>query len=234
MYVCFSELEGIIFNEYIQASFLFFSPSNSWYNPDRWNELKKKNTVMCANILREQNTFLATRDPSEPGHSSSQAPQNMGIDKPANPGGLCCSGLLTFLTASIPDLACNSHGSIFFFYLELTERKISLAIQSKQQSPYQIILFTSSLKSRKQEYLAVTAKDLYENQCTFRKGNFRGDLIDLQRDTQAKVLLQASQLYQIWHRLILNLVKKCEFKWAHICCHWCRRWHFNSIAHSLE
>lgn len=123
MYVCFSELEGIIFNEYIQASFLFFSTSNSWYNPDRWNELKKKNTVMCANILREQNMFLATRDPSEPGHSSSQAPQNMGIDKPANPGGLCCSGLLTFLTASIPDLACNSHGSIFFFTLSLQKGK---------------------------------------------------------------------------------------------------------------
>jgi len=85
---------------------------------------------MCANILREQNMFLATRDPSEPGHSSSQAPQNMGIDKPANPGGLCCSGLLTFLTASIPDLACNSHGSIFF--LPWAYRKENLFGNPKQ------------------------------------------------------------------------------------------------------
>lgn len=137
--------------------------------------------------------ILVTRHPSETGHSSSLALENMGTDKPTNPGGLCCSGLLTFLTAS-------SHANFFlfffFFALSLQKGKFSLAIQSKQQFPYQIILFTSSLKSRKQEYLAVTAKDQFENQYTFRKGNFRGDLIDRQRVTQAKVLLLASQLYQ--------------------------------------
>lgn len=116
-------LKGSFLMNIFKLPFYFFPPRTLDTIQTDEMSLRKKNTVMCANILREKNTFLATRDPSEPGHSSSQALQNMGIDKPANPGGLCCSGLLTFLTASIPDLACNSHGSIFFFTLSLQKGK---------------------------------------------------------------------------------------------------------------
>lgn len=51
-------------------------------------------TVTCANILREQNIFLVTRDPSEPGHSSLLALEQMGMDTSTNIHP-CCGRLHT-------------------------------------------------------------------------------------------------------------------------------------------
>lgn len=46
--------------------------------------LRKRNPVTCVNILREQDTFLVTRDPSERGHGSLLVLDQMGMDTSTN------------------------------------------------------------------------------------------------------------------------------------------------------